>query len=123
MSNQNSAQNTAAQKNQIKKSAHKTKLEINAKFKTENLSLNGVFKFLNKEKSLTKTWLIETNLDLIKKGKSPILFEDLNLVYFLEKIKPMNKVFKGDTIPYLNPNKVLFSPSFVLDGFKLIANL
>lgn len=113
----------AKEKNAVKRSAHRTKIELNQKFKDENLSLNGVFKFLNKEKKGVKFWLTDLNFDLTKKGKANLLFEDINISYFLENIKGIERIYKKESTPYLKHDKKLFSVSFVLDGFKLIANL
>jgi hypothetical protein len=130
MSNQNSAQKTAAQKNQVKKSTFKTRLEINKAWKESELSLNGVFKYIKREKKGNQNskllngadlWLSDLNEELKTLGKSLILIEDINLSNFLEKIKTIEVTFKGEIKPYLSPEKKLFSPAFILRGFELIS--
>jgi hypothetical protein len=121
MSNQTAAANTAAAKNAVKKSAFKSRIEINKTWRESELSLNGVFKYLSKQKSDLKTWLSLLNLDLEKQGKQPLLIDDVNLSNFLDKIKSIEVTFKGEIKPYMNKDKKLFSPAFILRGFELIS--
>lgn len=119
MSNKKTAVNATAQKNETKKSAHKSKLALNKLFNEENLSLNAVFKFLNsKGKTEVKVWLTEFNREQTNLGKPILLFTDLNLKFFLECVKGKTKLYKGQSVDLLPEKKTKFSASFVLDAFK-----
>lgn len=120
MSNKKTAVNVTAQKNEVKQSAHKTKLALNKLFNEENLSLNAVFKFLNgKGKTEVKNWLSEFNKEQTELGKPILLFTDLNVKFFLEAVKGKTKLYKGESIDLLPEKKTKFSASFVLDAFKI----
>lgn len=130
MSNQNQAANNAAQKNQIKKSTFKTRLEINKAWRESELSLNGCFKYIKRDsKGKVKAkllngvdlWLSNLNEELKTLGKTPLLIEDISLINFLEKIKAVEITFKNEVKPYMNKDKKLFSPAFILRGFELIS--
>lgn len=112
---------TTTAKNAAKVSTYKTILEANKTWKESELSLNGVFKYLASKqgKQDVKTFLSSLNEDLKASGKSPLLYEDFNLVNFLKVAKPLNITFKGEMKPYLPETKKLFSVSFVLKGFML----